>query len=88
MGKDVQVPVLSSLAIQTPTQNGITISDVPTGDRGGIQIKTTFGAKISITTGEIKLENGLGASIEMKGPQIKINAPAGVDINGGALNII
>lgn len=87
MGKAVQKPILSSLALQTPTQNGITISDMPAGDTGGIQIKTTFGAKISITTGQIKIDNGMGASIEMLGPTIKIKGLQ-VDINDGALTVI
>lgn len=87
LGKGVEKPLLSSIAIQTPTQSGITISDQPVGDTGGIQIQTVSGAKISITQGQIKIDNGLGASIEMIGPTISIKALK-VDINDGALSVL
>ena len=87
LGKNAQKPLLNSMALQTTTQNGITISDFPTGDTGGVQITTIFGAKISITLGQIKIDNGLGASIEMIGPTINIKALK-VDINNGALSVI
>ncbi len=74
LGKNVQKPGINSLAIQTLTQSGITISDTPVGDDGGIQIRTISGARISITQGQIKIDNGLGASIKMIGPTIAIDA--------------
>lgn len=89
LGKNAQKPLINSVALQTTTQNGITISDFPTGDSGGVQITTIFGAKISITLGQITISNGPGmASIEMRGPTISINAPGGVSINNGALSVI
>lgn len=89
LGKNAQKPLINSIALQTTTQNGITISDLPTGSTGGVQITTIFGAKISITLGQIKISNGPGmASIEMNGPMISINAPGGVNINNGALSVI
>ena len=87
LGKGVEKPLLSSIALQTPSQSGITISDQPVGDKGGIQIQTISGAKISITQGQIKIDNGLGASIEMVGPTITIKALK-VDINNGALSVL
>ena len=72
-------PGLSGLTFQTTLQNGITISDTP-GPTGGILIKTTTGAMISVSDIGITISNGKGAAITMIGPA--------VDINAGALTVI
>jgi hypothetical protein len=55
------------------------LSDLP-GPTGGIQLRTTTGAMISITDLGITITNGKGATITMLGNT--------VDVNGGALTII
>ncbi len=72
-------PTVPGITMQTPAQNGISISDVP-GPTGGIQLKTATGAMISVTDIGITISNGKGAVITMTGPT--------VDINAGALTII
>lgn len=47
---------------------------------GTVTLQTTSGAKIALSATGIELDNGMGASIKMEGPQ--------VSINGGALEII
>lgn len=72
-------PGVPGISIQTVLQNGITISDTP-GPTGGILIKTTTGAMISVSDTGIIISNGKGATITMAGPA--------VDINLGALTIV
>ena len=68
-------PVVPSITLQTPLQNGLTISDVP-GPTGGIMIKSTTGAAIIVNDTGIYIQNGKGASIVMVGPSVNINAGA------------
>ena len=68
-------PVIPSITLQTPLQNGLTISDVP-GPTGGIMIKSTTGAAIIVNDTGIYIQNGKGASIVMVGPSVNINAGA------------
>ncbi|MCG8689351.1 MAG: phage baseplate assembly protein V [Desulfobacterales bacterium] len=68
-------PASPSIVLQTQLQNGITISDVP-GPTGGILIKNSTGAMISITEVGITISNGQGATINMTGPTVNINAGA------------
>jgi uncharacterized protein involved in type VI secretion and phage assembly len=68
-------PVIPSITLQTPLQNGLTISDVP-GPTGGIMIKSTTGAAIIVNDTGIYIQNGKGASIVMVGPSVTINAGA------------
>jgi hypothetical protein len=72
-------PGLSGFTFQTTLQNGITVSDTP-GPTGGILLKTTTGAMISVSDIGITISNGKGASISLVGPT--------VDINLGALTVI
>ena len=72
-------PVSPSIVLQTSLQNTLMISDVA-GPAGGILLKTTTGAMISISDIGITISNGKGAVITMTGPT--------VDINAGALTII
>lgn len=72
-------PGLSGFTFQTTLQNGMTISDTP-GPTGGILIKTTTGAMISVSDVGIVISNGKGATISMVGPA--------VDINAGALTVV
>jgi len=72
-------PGVSGITLQTMLQNGLTISDVP-GPTGGILIKTTTNAFISVSDVGITINNGKGAMITMTGNTI--------DFNAGALTII
>jgi len=76
-------PVSPSIVLQTTKQNTLMISDVP-GPAGGILLKTTTGAFISINDLGIMISNGKGATITMMGAPTA-NA---VDINMGALTIM
>jgi uncharacterized protein involved in type VI secretion and phage assembly len=68
-------PVSPSIVLQTSLQNTLMISDV-TGAAGGILLKTTTGAMISINDVGITISNGKGAIITMMGPSVDINAGA------------
>jgi len=72
-------PGVPQLLIQTPLENSLLISDVP-GPTGGIMLKSTTGAVISISDTGIIIDNGQGATIAMTGPSVTINE--------GALEII
>jgi uncharacterized protein involved in type VI secretion and phage assembly len=72
-------PVSPSIVLQTSLQNTLMISDMA-GPTGGILLKTTTGAMISINDIGITISNGKGAVIAMTGPSVNINA--------GALTII
>ena len=72
-------PVTPAITLQTPLQNGITISDMP-GPSGGIMIKTATGVSLTINDTGIYMQNGRGAMLTMVGPT--------VDINSGALTVI
>jgi uncharacterized protein involved in type VI secretion and phage assembly len=73
------LPVSPSIVMQTGNQNTLMISDLP-GPTGGILLKTTAGALISINELGITISNGQGATIMLTGPT--------VDINAGALTVI
>jgi uncharacterized protein involved in type VI secretion and phage assembly len=68
-------PGVPQMVIQTPLQNTLLISDVP-GPTGGILLKTTSGAFISIADTGITISNGQGATIVMEGPSVTINEGA------------
>jgi hypothetical protein len=73
-GKAPGVPIVAI----TTLSNQIVLNDVP--GAGGILLKTITGAKIEITALGITIDNGMGAKIELQGPQ--------VNINSGALQVI
>jgi len=72
-------PGVQGVTLQTTLANGITVSDAP-GPAGGILIKTTTGAMISVTDVAVVITNGKGATISLTGPT--------VDINAGALTVV
>lgn len=86
-GSAAEVPVLAratppgmpAITLQTPLQNGLTVSDLP-GPSGGIMLKSATGATLIVNDTGIYIQNGKGASIVLAGPA--------VSINGGALTII
>jgi uncharacterized protein involved in type VI secretion and phage assembly len=68
-------PVTPPIVLQTQGQTTLMLSDVP-GPTGGILLKTTTGALISINDAGITLSNGKGAVIAMVGPTVTVNAGA------------
>ncbi|HFE32028.1 MAG TPA: baseplate assembly protein [Gammaproteobacteria bacterium] len=86
-GSAAEVPALAlatppgtpAITLQTPLQNGISISDLP-GPTGGIVIKTATGASLIVNDTGIYIQNGKGAMLNMVGPS--------VDINNGALTVV
>ncbi len=72
-------PGLSAITLQTPLQNGLTISDLP-GPTGGIMLKSATGATLIVNDTGIYIQNGKGAAITLVGPT--------VTINNGALTVI
>ncbi|MGD2128566.1 MAG: phage baseplate assembly protein V [Lysobacterales bacterium] len=72
-------PASPSVVLQTTGQNTLMLSDLP-GPTGGILLKSTTGALISINETGITISNGQGATIMLNGPA--------VNINQGALSVI
>jgi uncharacterized protein involved in type VI secretion and phage assembly len=68
-------PALQSIVLQTVGQNTLMISDTP-GPTGGILLKTTTGAMISVSDIGITISNGKGATIVLAGPTVTINQGA------------
>jgi uncharacterized protein involved in type VI secretion and phage assembly len=60
------------IVLQTTEQNSVAISDMP-GPLGGIVLKSSNGAMISINTTGITLANGEGATITLVGASVLIN---------------
>jgi uncharacterized protein involved in type VI secretion and phage assembly len=72
-------PGLQQIVVQTVSENTLLISDVP-GPTGGILLKSSAGAFISVSDTGITISNGQGATILMSGPA--------VTVNDGALEVI
>jgi uncharacterized protein involved in type VI secretion and phage assembly len=72
-------PAVPAITLQTPLQNGLTVSDLP-GPSGGIMLKSATGATLIVNDTGIYIQNGKGAMITLVGPS--------VNINNGALVVI
>jgi uncharacterized protein involved in type VI secretion and phage assembly len=68
-------PPLQTIVLQTIGQNTLMISDTP-GPTGGILLKSTTGALISISEIGITISNGQGATIILTGPTVTVNEGA------------
>jgi uncharacterized protein involved in type VI secretion and phage assembly len=68
-------PGLQQIVVQTVGQNTLLISDVP-GPTGGILLKSSTGALISVSDTGITISNGQGATILMTGPSVTVNEGA------------
>jgi hypothetical protein len=68
----VTPPAVPAITLQTPLQNGLTVSDMP-GPTGGIILKSTTGAMIIVNDTGIYIQNGKGAMITLIGPTVTIN---------------
>jgi uncharacterized protein involved in type VI secretion and phage assembly len=69
------VPGVQQVVIQTTSMNTLMISDTP-GPTGGILLKSSTGALISISDIGITISNGQGAEITMTGPAVTVNEGA------------
>jgi len=86
-GSAAEIPALAlasppgtpAITLQTPLQNGLTISDLP-GPTGGIMLKSATGATLIVNDTGIYIQNGRGAALTLVGPA--------VTINNGALSVI
>ena len=68
-------PGLQQIVVQTVSMNTLLISDTP-GPAGGILLKSSTGALISVSDAGITISNGQGATITMTGPAVTVNEGA------------
>lgn len=77
-GEAPATPAVEQMKVLKTDLATMTLNDLP--GAGGIKIETTSGARIEISAQGIEIDNGLGGSIKLTGPQ--------VSINGGALEVV
>jgi uncharacterized protein involved in type VI secretion and phage assembly len=70
-------PPSKKVMVRTEGGHSILIDDTP--GVGGITLETATGQKIVLTATAIEIDNGMGASLTLRGPQ--------VSVNGGALEV-
>jgi len=70
-------PPYKKFLVRTDGGHSIVIDDTP--GIGGITLETATGQKIVLSATGVEIDNGMGASITMLGPQISLN--------GGALEV-
>jgi hypothetical protein len=78
VGEAPASPAVPQMKVIKTDAATITLNDLP--GVGGITIETTTGMKIVFSVTGIEINNGMGGSIKMTGPQISIN--------DGALEVI
>ncbi|PAP76018.1 phage baseplate assembly protein V [Rubrivirga marina] len=71
-------PPYQKLMIVTAGGQTVTLDDTP--GVGGITLETSAGQKLVLSATGVEIDNGMGATISMTGPQ--------VSINNGALDVI
>lgn len=76
-------PAIPHLLFQTTGQTTLLISDAP-GPTGGIMLKTSTGAMITINDTGITISNGKGAIIQLTGAGVTVTGTP-TAINGAAL---
>jgi uncharacterized protein involved in type VI secretion and phage assembly len=67
-------PPYKKLMIKTEGGNSILLDDTP--GVGGIILETASGQKIKMSATGIEIDNGMGGSIKLTGPQVSINSGA------------
>ncbi|HSL69238.1 MAG TPA: phage baseplate assembly protein V [Longimicrobiales bacterium] len=78
MPPQLLLPPWQKVMVRTQAGHTITLDDTP--GIGGITLETSGGQKIVMNALGIEIDNGLGGSIKLLGPQ--------VSINNGALEVI
>lgn len=71
-------PPYRKVLVQTEGGHTVTLDDTP--GVGGVTLETATGQKIVLAATGIEIDNGMGASITLTGPQISLN--------NGALDVI
>ena len=64
-------PGVGQITLVTPGQHTLVISDLP-GVAGGITVRTSGGARITLNDNAIVLDNGKGAAISLVGNAVRI----------------
>ena len=67
-------PPYKKVLLQTAGGTSITLDDTP--GVGGITLQTSTGQKIVMSATGIEIDNGMGASMKLQGPQVSINQGA------------
>ncbi len=67
-----QATAAGAITLQTPLQNGLTITDAA-GPEGGIMLKSAGGASLVINDTGIYIRNSVGASIVLRGSVVEVN---------------
>jgi len=67
-------PPYKKVMIQTEGGHNIVLDDTP--GIGGITLQTSGGQKIVLNSLGIEIDNGMGASIKLTGPQVSVNSGA------------
>lgn len=65
-------PGTQALIVTTQAQNTLMVSDVP-GPTGGIMLRTSSGALLTINDVGITISNGKGATVTLNGPSVSVN---------------
>jgi len=71
---DLLAPPYQKAMIKTSGGQCIILDDTP--GIGGITLETSGGQKIKITSISIEIDNGMGGTIKMTGPQVSVNSGA------------
>src|SRR5439155_1065393 len=64
-------PGVNQITLVTPGKHAVVISDAP-GPAGGVSLRTTSGARITVSEAGIVIDNGKGASITLTGNKVHI----------------
>ena len=64
-------PPYRKLVIRTEGGNSILLDDTP--GVGGITLETATGQKIKLSPAGIEIDNGMGGSVKLTGPQVSMN---------------
>ncbi len=75
---ELLAPPYKKVLLKTAGGTSITLDDTP--GLGGIKLETASGQKIVIAATGIEIDNGVGATITLQGPQ--------VNVNNGALEVM
>lgn len=67
-------PAVAEMKVLKTEALTVTINDLP--GAGGLTIETALGMKITISASGIEIDNGMGASVKLSGPQTSINGSA------------
>lgn len=70
----LMVPPYKKVMIMTEGGNSVLLDDTP--GIGGITLQTAGGAKIVMNSLGIQIDNGMGGTIQMTGPQVSVNQGA------------